>query len=42
MIEEAGLDPAGILKGIERFVQDRDKRLGALRQAVEAAERHDG
>jgi len=41
VIEEAGLDPAGILKGIQRFAQDRDKRLGALRKAVEAAESHD-
>jgi len=41
VIEEAGLDPASILKGIERFVRDRDKRLGALRKAVEAAQRHD-
>jgi transketolase len=41
VIEEAGLDPAGILKGIQRFAQDRDKRLGALRKAVDAAESHD-
>jgi transketolase len=40
IIEEAGLDPDSILKGIGRFVRDRDERLGRLRAAVDAASRH--
>jgi transketolase len=39
VIEEAHLDPAHILEGIERFVRDRDNRLRRLREAVEAAAR---
>lgn len=39
VIEEAHLDPAHILEGIERFVRDRDSRLRRLREAVEAATR---
>jgi transketolase len=37
LIEEAHLSPEWILKGIERFVRDRDQRLGRLRSAVAAA-----
>ena len=37
LIEEAHLSPEWILKGIERFVRDRDQRLGRLRSAVNAA-----
>jgi transketolase len=40
VIEEAGLSPRHILEGIERFVREREHRLRALRQAVDAAERH--
>jgi len=39
VIAEAHLSPQHILEGIERFVRDRDKRLGALREAVAAASR---
>lgn len=39
VIEEAHLDRAHILAGIERFVRDRDQRLRRLREAVEAVER---
>ena len=42
VIEEAHLSPDHILKGIERFARDRDARLKRLREAVEAAERHEG
>jgi len=41
VIDEAHLSAAHILQGIERFVGDRQKRLAALRDAVEAAARHD-
>lgn len=41
VIDEAHLSPKHILQGIERFVRDRQKRLAALREAVEAAARHD-
>jgi transketolase len=37
VIEEAHLDPAHILAGIERFVRERDARLGRVRAALEAA-----
>ena len=37
VIEEAHLSPKWILEGIERFVADREKRLGALAQALEDA-----
>jgi transketolase len=40
VIEEAHLDPAHILEGIERFVREREKRLDRLRKAVESAARH--
>jgi transketolase len=34
VIEEAHLDPAHILEGIERFVRDRAKRIASLEAAV--------
>jgi len=37
VIEEAHLDPAHILEGIERFVSHRDLRLARLREMTEAA-----
>ena len=37
VLEEAHLSPPWLLKGIERFVADREKRLGTLAQALEAA-----
>jgi transketolase len=40
VIAEARLSPEHILAGIERFVRERDKRIGTLREAVAAAERH--
>jgi len=40
IIAEAHLDPDSILAGIERFVKDREKRLRAIRGALEAAEKH--
>jgi transketolase len=40
IIAEAHLDPESILSGIERFVRDRSKRLGTIRSALEAAEKH--
>ncbi len=40
VIAEAHLDPASILAGIERFVRERTRRLRALREAADAAERH--
>jgi transketolase len=40
VIAEAHLSPEHILEGIERFVRDRDRRLGALREAIAAAESH--
>ena len=39
VIAEAHLSPEHILQGIERFVREREKRLRALRDAVEAVER---
>jgi transketolase len=39
VIEEAHLDPAHLLGGIERFVRDRDQRLRRLRESLEAAAR---
>jgi hypothetical protein len=41
VIDEAHLSAEHILEGIERFVRDRPQRLAALRDAVEAAARHD-
>lgn len=35
VIEEAGLDPASLLNGIERFVRDRTQRLGRVRRLVD-------
>jgi transketolase len=37
VIEEAHLTPDWLLKGIERFVKDRSKRLERLKADVEAA-----
>ena len=37
VIDEAHLSPEWVLKGIERFVQDRDSRLARLQADVEAA-----
>ncbi|MDX1390159.1 MAG: transketolase, partial [Acidobacteriota bacterium] len=37
VVAEAHIDPASILAGIERFVRDRDRRLGRMRAALEAA-----
>lgn len=39
VIEEAHLDPAHVLAGIERFVEDREKRLARVAAALEAATR---
>ncbi len=39
VIEEAHISPEWILKGIERFVRDRQKRLSELRRMLESAER---
>ena len=39
VIEEAHLDQGHILAGIERFVRDRDARLGSVRAALETAAR---
>jgi transketolase len=39
VIDEAHLSPTHILKGIERFARERDKRIGAMRAALEAVER---
>ncbi len=38
IIEEAHLSPDWLMDGIERFVRDRDKRLGRIRAMLEAAE----
>jgi len=35
--EEAHISPGWILQGIERFVRDREKRLGLLKRVLEAA-----
>jgi transketolase len=37
IIAEAHLSPEWILRGIERFVRDRDERLARIRKALEAA-----
>ncbi len=39
VIEEAHLSPEWLLKGIERFVRDRESRLGRLRAALDKASR---
>ena len=36
VIEEAHLDKASLLAGIERFVNERDQRLAELRDGVDA------
>ena len=36
VIEEAHLDKASLLEGIERFVNERDQRLAELREGVDA------
>jgi transketolase len=41
VIAEAKLSPEHILAGIERFAKERPGRIKALRQAVDAAERHE-
>ncbi len=38
VIEEAHLDPGHILEAIERFVRDRDARLGRIRSALARAD----
>ncbi|MDZ7295698.1 MAG: transketolase, partial [candidate division KSB1 bacterium] len=38
--EEAHISPEWLLKGIERFVRDRDKRLRAIRDACDKALKH--
>jgi transketolase len=38
IIEEAHLSPDWLLDGIERFVRDRDKRLGRIRAMLEAVD----
>ena len=38
VIEEAHLSPDHILRGIERFARERDRRLGAFRAVLEALE----
>jgi transketolase len=40
VIDESHLSTKHILEGIERFVRDRQKRLEAMRMAVDAAARH--
>ncbi len=37
VLEEAHLDPPHLLAGIERFVRDRQKRLGGLQKGLSAA-----
>jgi transketolase len=37
VIEEARLSPEWLLKGVERFVRDRSKRLERIKADVEAA-----
>jgi transketolase len=37
VVEEAHLDGASIVRGIERFVRERDERLGRIEQQVAAA-----
>ena len=38
VIEEAHLDPASLLAGIERFVKDRDQRLAELRAGMDSVQ----
>jgi len=42
VIAEAHLDPEHLLAGVERFARERPQRLAKLRQAADAASRHDG
>ena len=39
VIEEAHLSPEWLLRGIERFVAERDRRLSRIHAALEALER---
>ncbi len=39
VIAEAQLSPEHILRGIERFARERDRRISAMRKALEAIER---
>jgi transketolase len=39
VIEEAGLSPRHLLAGIERFVRERETRLGRMRELIETAAR---
>jgi transketolase len=41
VVAEAQLSPEHLLAGIERFVRDRDERLGRLARAVDAARQGD-
>jgi transketolase len=40
VLEEAHLSPAWLLKGIERFAGERDKRLGRLAAIAEQARKN--
>src|SRR5439155_9466957 len=42
VIAEAHLDPEHLIAGVERFARERPQRLAKLRQAADAASRHDG
>jgi transketolase len=37
VVAEAGIDPGSILEGIQRFVRDRESRLGGMRSALDSA-----
>jgi transketolase len=37
VIDEAHLSPVWVLKGIQRFVSDRDQRLAGLRESLAEA-----
>ena len=41
VMEEAQLSQDHILRGIERFARERDARIRTLREAVEAADKHE-
>jgi transketolase len=36
VLDEAHLSPAWLLKGVRRFVKDRDRRLSLLRSGLDA------
>ncbi len=40
VMEEAQLSQEHILRGVERFARERDARIRTLREAVEAADKH--